>query len=167
MPHATLFARPLNALVSLAVSALCAAVAPRVDAAAADAPPLLSAPEPQTEALSTLPFPPLPADTRVKTDLLFPRYEPLLPAVSFWTRVFGEFSELQSVVHSTAYPHKILRVLDFRGQALHMSEVQLDKYRRRAEEDGEAQEKGRRECRLSRPWPRRERCHSRTSRPKR
>lgn len=135
MPHATLFARPLNALVSLAVSALCVAVAPRVDAAAADAPPLLSAPEPQTEALSTLPFPPLPADTRVKTDLLFPRYEPLLPAVSFWTRVFGEFSELQSVVHSTAYPHKILRVLDFRGQALHMSEVQLEKYRRRAEED--------------------------------
>src|SRR3546814_8104901 len=63
-------------------------------------------------------------------DSNFPRYDQLKPAVSFWTRVFSQYSELQSVVHSSQYPNKIFTVLDFRGDATtlrseeHTSELQ-------------------------------------------
>ncbi|HEY1078058.1 MAG TPA: LysM peptidoglycan-binding domain-containing protein, partial [Fontimonas sp.] len=57
------------------------------------------------------------------------------PAVSFWKKVFGEYSTLQTVIHSTEYPHKVLRVLDFRSEAASMSEVALYNYRKRAESE--------------------------------
>jgi membrane-bound lytic murein transglycosylase D len=65
----------------------------------------------------------------------FPRYAQLKPAVSFWTRVFSQYSELQSVVHSSLYPDKVFTVLDFRGDAATLSETALARRRHDAEED--------------------------------
>jgi membrane-bound lytic murein transglycosylase D len=70
---------------------------------------------------------------------LFPRYEILAPNVAFWTRVFGEWSENQSVVHSTEYPNKVFEVLDFRDEALEMNAVQLSRYK--AAQETEAKER--------------------------
>jgi len=64
----------------------------------------------------------------------FPRYAVLNPAVAFWTRVFGEYSELQSVIHSMEYPHKVYTVLDFRDDALRLSPVALARLRKNEEQ---------------------------------
>src|SRR3546814_17010262 len=68
-------------------------------------------------------------------DRNFPRYDQLKPAVSFWTRVFSQYSELQSVVHSSQYPNKIFTVLDFRGDATTLSDAALARRRSEAEND--------------------------------
>ncbi|MCI0748983.1 MAG: LysM peptidoglycan-binding domain-containing protein [Nevskiales bacterium] len=47
----------------------------------------------------------------------FPRSSLLQPSVAVWTRVFAEFSEFQSVIHSMDQPEKIYVVLDFRDDA--------------------------------------------------
>ncbi|WP_043114810.1 lytic transglycosylase domain-containing protein [Solimonas soli] len=67
------------------------------------------------------------------TNANLPRYDALKPAVSFWTRVFSQYSELQSVVHSSVYPNKVFMVLDYRDDATTTDKFVLDK-RRRAEE---------------------------------
>lgn len=112
--------------------------------------PQSDAPGTRLDALSSIDFPALPAAAtaapavpadapvaapaqRLGQDKLFPRYEALAPAVAFWKKIFGEYSTLQTVIHSTEYPHKVLRVLDFRGDAATMSEVALYNYRKRAE----------------------------------
>src|SRR3546814_10398576 len=71
-----------------------------------------------------------PRSTR--TDTLFP-YTTLFRSVSFWTRVFSQYSELQSVVHSSQYPNKIFTVLDFRGDATTLSDAALARRRSEAE----------------------------------
>lgn len=58
---------------------------------------------------------------------LFPRYKLLEPNVDFWTRVFGEYSEHQSVIHSMEHLDLVFEVLDFRGQATHMDPGSLRK----------------------------------------
>ncbi|MFA5941250.1 MAG: LysM peptidoglycan-binding domain-containing protein [Sinimarinibacterium sp.] len=123
-------------LIPLAFCALMKAHAQAAPAPADEATPqLISVPEPQAGELSSVAFPKLPGGAQaVHSDLQFPRYERLMPAVKFWSRVFGEYSELQSAVHSTEYPHKVLRLLDFRGQATRMSDEQLAKHRKRTEE---------------------------------
>lgn len=99
----------------------------------ADDPPLREASE---AAATTIPFPTtLPALTAALPDERFPRYEALKPAVQFWTRVFSQYSELQSVVHSSLYPNKVFTVLDFRDEAATMNRYALDRYRRDAEQD--------------------------------
>nr|WP_194241152.1 lytic transglycosylase domain-containing protein [Solimonas terrae] len=70
-------------------------------------------------------------------DQNFPRYGELKPAVSFWTRVFSQYSELQSVVHSSLYPDKVFTVLDFRGDATTMSDAALAHRRHDAEQAAE------------------------------
>lgn len=45
---------------------------------------------------------------------VFPRPAMLQPRVAFWTAVFSEYSEYQSVIHSQDQPEKIYAVLDFR-----------------------------------------------------
>lgn len=67
-------------------------------------------------------------------NVAFPRYDALKPAVSFWTRVFSQYSELQSVVHSTLYPNKVFTVLDYRDAALVSDRFRLDKRRREEEQ---------------------------------
>jgi membrane-bound lytic murein transglycosylase D len=70
---------------------------------------------------------------------LFPRYESLRPAVSFWTEIFRDYSELQSVVHFSGHPQKVVRVLDFRDEARRMPEAQLQRMRQRAEKAAKAE----------------------------
>jgi membrane-bound lytic murein transglycosylase D len=48
---------------------------------------------------------------------LFPHLPILKPNIGFWTRVFSEYSEYQSVVHTADYPDRIYTVLDFRDEA--------------------------------------------------
>lgn len=78
----------------------------------------------------------LPASMKVDAALdreaaFFPRYTQLKPAVAFWTQVFGEYSENQSVIHSMEYPQKVFQVLDFRSDAARMSASDLDRLRDR------------------------------------
>ncbi|MFP5307193.1 MAG: LysM peptidoglycan-binding domain-containing protein [Gammaproteobacteria bacterium] len=125
--------RPQTLALALFAAAL---ISPAASASSETAaPPLLdAAPQEQSGSLEGLSFPALPQAAPTQ-GLSFPRYARLMPAVEFWSRVFDEYSELQSAVHSTVYPHKVLRLLDFRGQAMRMTEVQLDKHRRGAEQD--------------------------------
>ncbi len=71
----------------------------------------------------------LKVDALTKEAVLFPRYTQLKPAVAFWTQVFGDYSENQSVIHSMEYPQKVFQVLDFRSDAARMSLADLNKLR--------------------------------------
>lgn len=66
-------------------------------------------------------------------DGAFPRYTALKPAVAFWTRVFGDYSENQSVIHSDQYPAKVFTVLDFRADAVTLDAGSLARKRAKAE----------------------------------
>ncbi|MGH8540551.1 MAG: lytic transglycosylase domain-containing protein [Stenotrophobium sp.] len=72
-------------------------------------------------------------DPTLKEAADFPRYAPLKPAIAFWTRVFSEYSENQSIIQSSDYPQKIYEVLDFRDQAVRMNPEDFSKYRLREE----------------------------------
>lgn len=48
---------------------------------------------------------------------VFPRLPVLEPNVAFWTDVFSQYSEFQSVIHFEDQPEKIYTVLDFRDDA--------------------------------------------------
>jgi membrane-bound lytic murein transglycosylase D len=104
--------------------------------------PELAAPTPG----ETVAFPPPSVDKPLPNVVVdrpaddgFPRYASLKPAVAFWTRVFSEYSEEQSVIHSTEYPHKVFTVLDFRGDATRMDDNSLDKLRSREERAAKTQ----------------------------
>lgn len=66
-------------------------------------------------------------------DPQFPHLPLLRPAVDFWTKVFSEWSENQSVVHSIDDLRKIYVVLDFSDQAQVLNSVQLSLLKGRAE----------------------------------
>ncbi|MBL6749775.1 MAG: LysM peptidoglycan-binding domain-containing protein [Nevskia sp.] len=66
-------------------------------------------------------------------DPLFPHVAILKPEVAFWTRVFSEYSENQSVVHSMDDVRKVYTTLDFRGQAETLSKAALGALRAREE----------------------------------
>jgi membrane-bound lytic murein transglycosylase D len=66
-------------------------------------------------------------------DPRFPRLPVLAPQVAFWTRVFAEYSEYQSVVHSTDDVRKIYTVLDFSPQATALDAAALEALRAREE----------------------------------
>lgn len=70
-------------------------------------------------------------DSLDKETVFFPRYTQLKPAVAFWTQVFGDYSENQSVIHSMEYPQKVFQVMDFRSEAARMSANDLNKLRDR------------------------------------
>ncbi|MGQ0503028.1 MAG: LysM peptidoglycan-binding domain-containing protein [Panacagrimonas sp.] len=79
---------------------------------------------------------PLPAvitgsgDTTTGDDgRLFPRYPVLKPNVAFWTRIFSQYSENQSLIHSAEYPWLVFETLDFRGDAAQFSPDELRKLR--------------------------------------
>ena len=104
----------------------------------ADAKLDIKAPDAPTLSLPDVMTPPpetarLPSATRMdalaKESYFFPRYTQLKPAVAFWTQVFGEYSENQSVIHSMEYPQKVFEVLDFRSDAARMSQFDLNRLR--------------------------------------
>jgi membrane-bound lytic murein transglycosylase D len=49
---------------------------------------------------------------------IFPRPAILAPNIAFWTDVFGQYSEYQSVIHFEDQPEKIYTVLDFRDDVV-------------------------------------------------
>jgi len=68
-------------------------------------------------------------------DSNFPEPEILKPSIGFWTRVFGEFSEYQSVIHYQAQPYKIYAILDFRDEiAAGRSVADVRRLQKRVEE---------------------------------
>lgn len=71
-------------------------------------------------------------------DALFPRYTILKPNVAFWTKVFSEYSENQSVVHGQDYPDRIIEVLDFRDRAAYLSANELARLRKIEETEAKA-----------------------------
>jgi len=96
--------------------------------------PLLGADVPAADpAPAAAPKPIAAAIARSSAQAVLPRYDALKPNVSFWTRVFSQYSELQSVVHSSVYPNKVFMVLDYRDEATTTNKFALDK-RRRTEE---------------------------------
>lgn len=62
-------------------------------------------------------------------DQLFPRYDVLRPNVQFWTRVFSEYSENQSAIHSMEHPDIVFKLLDFRAEAMRLDESSLRRLR--------------------------------------
>lgn len=66
-------------------------------------------------------------------DALFPRYAVLEPNVRFWTDVFAKYSEHQSVVHPKYATDKVLKVLDFRGDAVRLNKAQLARLKSKTE----------------------------------
>src|SRR6202008_233962 len=50
----------------------------------------------------------------------FPRPELLKPNVEFWTQVFSQYSEYQSVIHYQDQPYKVYTVLDFRDDVVRL-----------------------------------------------
>ncbi|HVT34615.1 MAG TPA: LysM peptidoglycan-binding domain-containing protein [Nevskiaceae bacterium] len=101
-------------------------------------PPTLRAPEP-----APLELPAARPVARASTlppwdESAFPHYPLLRPAVSFWTDVFGDYSELQSVIHSENDPSKVFKVLDFRADAERLDDFALA--RKRANEENRAKD---------------------------
>lgn len=69
---------------------------------------------------------------------LFPKPAVIKGNVAFWKRVFGEFSEHQSVIHDLREPGRIYAVLDFRGDVETMSKVALARYKNDEEDSTKA-----------------------------
>jgi len=64
---------------------------------------------------------------------IFPRPEVLAPNIAFWTDVFGQYSEYQSVIHLEDQPHKIYTVLDFRDDAVRLGPAEARRLQQKTE----------------------------------
>jgi membrane-bound lytic murein transglycosylase D len=72
-------------------------------------------------------------------DPLFPHLPILRAQVEFWTKVFSEYSENQSIVHCMDDVSKVYRVLDFTEQAQTLDAMQLSLLKGREESQAKAQ----------------------------
>ncbi|MGQ0697354.1 MAG: LysM peptidoglycan-binding domain-containing protein [Panacagrimonas sp.] len=99
------------------------------------APALVGPLAPQVQMPTTVPTAPpakpvvIAPSSGVADDAQFPRYDILKPNVAFWTKVFSEYSENQSAIHSADYPNLVFEVLDFRDDALRLDDSVLRKLR--------------------------------------
>jgi membrane-bound lytic murein transglycosylase D len=75
-----------------------------------------STPAKATPAPAAIPAPTVAAPVE-SDEALFPHLLILKPNIDFWTKVFAQYSEYQSVIHSAEYPDRIFTILDFREQA--------------------------------------------------
>lgn len=98
-------------------------VAPAVAMASAQGP--LATDTPVTEA-ATVAVTALPDE--------FPRPAMLLPNVAFWTDVFAQYSEYQSVIHSQDRAHKIYAVLDFRDDVVRLGPAAARRLQQKTEQ---------------------------------
>lgn len=96
--------------------------------------PLMSAVEPPLPVAS---LPALPTFTP-NEDAQFPKLPILAPAIGFWTQVFSDWSENQSVIHRIDDLSKVYAVLDFRADAAVQSPGALASLRARAEREAYA-----------------------------
>lgn len=71
--------------------------------------------------------------TAPNDEALFPRPATLQPRIEFWSRVFSEYSEYQSVIHFQDAPQKIYTVLDFRGDAAERGPAEARRRQHKAE----------------------------------
>lgn len=79
------------------------------------------------------------ADERLARERkLFPRPAVLKGNIRFWQRVFGEYSEHQSVIHDLRKADRIYTVLDFRDELGVLSKVQLSRLKSEDEESAKA-----------------------------
>lgn len=125
----------------LTISALLAAVGVAAAQSPDQEPSAVVAPAESPSPAADVPDAPAPRTTSTPAPVdehLFPRYEVLKPNVAFWTKVFSQWSEHQSAVHSTQYPNKVFELLDFRSEALELSAGQLARYKADAESDAKA-----------------------------
>jgi membrane-bound lytic murein transglycosylase D len=78
---------------------------------------------------------PVPTAAR-RTDAdeeIFPRYGVLKPNVAFWTKVFSEYSENQSVIHDMNNLDVVFEVLDFTSEATYLDPGSLRKLKNQQE----------------------------------
>jgi len=101
-------------------------------ATAAAVPPAPAAPA-ELQPATSLAQQPANITVGLSDDPQFPHLPILKPQVEFWTRVFSEYSENQSVVHSIDDVRKVYVVLDFSQQAETLSSVQLSLLKGRTE----------------------------------
>lgn len=73
-------------------------------------------------------------DALAKERKLFDRPSVIKGNVRFWRRVFGEFSEHQSVIHDIRKPERIYTVLDYRGQVDLLPRVTLARLKNEEED---------------------------------
>ena len=108
--------------------------------AAATAPAASPAPAPAADtAGSGQALPPGVVAQQAQDDPNFPHLTILRPQVEFWTKVFSEYSENQSIVHSIDDVRKVYEVLDFSEQAQTLDAVQLSLLKGRAESHAKEQ----------------------------
>jgi membrane-bound lytic murein transglycosylase D len=112
-----------------ATSVVPGAVAPIPAAPAAGAIVPADAPVP-----AILPKPGSTTSRRAEADEeLFPRYALLKPNVAFWTKVFSEYSENQSVIHDMNNLDIVFEVLDFTSEATYLDPGALRKLKNQQE----------------------------------
>lgn len=107
------------ALVLAALTAPLPALANTPEAAAAEKPALSTLVQPVEALIEAADAAGAEAeanDALAKERKLFDRPNVIKGNVRFWRRVFGEFSEHQSVIHDIRKPERIYTVLDFRDQ---------------------------------------------------
>lgn len=73
-------------------------------------------------------------DALAKERKLFDRPSVIKGNVRFWRRVFGEFSEHQSVIHDIRKPERIYTVLDYRSQVGVLPKVTLSRLKNEEED---------------------------------
>ena len=104
-----------------------------VSAAAAAAVPAAPAAPAALQPATSLAQQPATITVGLADDPQFPHLAILKPQVEFWTKVFSEYSENQSVVHSIDDVRKVYLVLDFSQQAEVLSSMQLSLLKGRTE----------------------------------
>lgn len=88
------------------------------------------------QAPATLATPAVPAASPVVADpdlTTFPRPAILAPNIAFWTQVFGDYSEYQSVIHFQDEPQKVYTVLDFRDDFAERGPLEARRLQQKAE----------------------------------
>ena len=83
--------------------------------------------------IAVIPTPVVPVRRLDSDDALFPRYAVLKPNVAFWTKVFGEYSEHQSVIHDMNNLDVVYEVLDFTSEAAYLDPGSLRKLKNQQE----------------------------------
>jgi len=105
--------------------------------AAVPAAPVQAQSQPQNDAATTAAAPAPQAGPQ--DDPNFPHLAILKPQVEFWTKVFSQYSENQSVVHSIDDVRKVYVVLDFSQQAETLDAMQLSLLKGREESHAKQQ----------------------------
>ncbi|HUS24472.1 MAG TPA: LysM peptidoglycan-binding domain-containing protein [Candidatus Binatia bacterium] len=117
-----------NGFTFFAVALALATTSAKAQPGLLDRPVIAAAPDAEIVQIA-----PAPGDV----DQEFPRLPRLDAPVAFWTRVFSEYSEYQSAIHSMDQPQKIYRLLDFRAEAQTLGPAEARRRQLKAERAAE------------------------------